>query len=126
MDLPGFYQETAKIVPHSPDHVVATAFHITPRSYSTTVQTTYLDQTFEEQGYEDIYENFGLSILIRLSQENGRFGFIRKRQIKLEGIRKCLIKFSKSGKYFAIMLQKENILNIFSSKNLNKMFDKIE
>jgi hypothetical protein len=43
MELPGYYQETAKIVPHSPDHVVATAFHITPKSYTSTIQTTYLD-----------------------------------------------------------------------------------
>ena len=113
-------------MPHMPDHIVATAFHIIPKSYTSTIQTTYLDQTFDEQGYEDLYENMGQSILIRLAQENGRFGFIMKRQVQLDGIRKCLIKFSKSGRYFAIMLQSENILNIFSSKNLNKMFDKIE
>ena len=37
MELPGFYQETAKIVPHFPDHIVSTAFHIIPRSYTSTI-----------------------------------------------------------------------------------------
>ena len=75
MEFPSCYRHLAKIVPHKPDYIVSTAFHIIPKSFEQTVQTTYLDNTFDEQGYEDIYKNMGKSILIRLSKEDGHFGF---------------------------------------------------
>ena len=83
MDFPAFYQESAKIVPQHPDLIVSTAFHIIPYAYTSTVQTTYMDNTFDERDYEDIYENQGKSILLRVLQENGRFGFKKLREIQL-------------------------------------------
>lgn len=40
-----------------------------------------MDHTYEERDYEDIYQNNGKSILIRLLEENGRYGFKLLREV---------------------------------------------
>ena len=105
MDFPVFYQDSSKIVPHDPGHIVSAGFHITPQGSQSIVQTTYIDKTFDEQNFDDIYNNTGKNIIIRLLKAQGRFGFQQLREVKLEKVKKCQIKFSESGKYFCILLQ---------------------
>ena len=40
MEFPGYYIALAKFVPHYDDYVVQASFHIIPKGYSQTVQTT--------------------------------------------------------------------------------------
>jgi len=126
MEFPAFYQEHGKIVPNQTDYVVSTAFHIIPKAYTATVQTTYLDGQYDECNFDELCENVGKSIIIRLTKSCGRHGFHTLREVQLEQVRKCLIQFSTTGKFFGIFLQQDNILNIFSSRNLTKLFDDIE
>ena len=66
MEIPAMYIYKAKFVPHVHDHIVQLAWHIIPKEFSQTVQTTYPDGKVEENDFSDIVQNRGKSILIKL------------------------------------------------------------
>ena len=66
MEIGSFYVYGAKIVPHCMDHVVQLGWHIIPKDFSQSVQTSYLDGRVEENDYAELYKNTGSSILIKL------------------------------------------------------------
>ena len=80
MEFPVFYFKAAKIVPDKTDYVVSIGFHIIPKK-DYLVQTTFLDNTYEENTFQDLFENVGKQILLRLSKTDKMKGFITMREI---------------------------------------------
>jgi hypothetical protein len=70
--------------------------------YQNNVQTTHIDGSYEENSWDEIYPTAGESIRLTLNKIEGRNGFTRIKTIPITGAKKLLIKFSNSGKYFAI------------------------
>lgn len=76
MDLPAYYFDNAKLVPHQKDFVVTLAYHIVPLDFTQTIQTTYLNgKVIESDSFAEIYDQTGQSIIIKLQEANGRCGF---------------------------------------------------
>ena len=104
MEVPSLGYRDGKMVPGQEDYVVTTDFHIIPKKqmYQNNVQTTNIDGSFEENSWDEIYPTAGDSIRLTLNKIEGRNGFTRIKTIPITGAKKLLIKFSDSGKYFAI------------------------
>ena len=67
MDVPGYYFSDSKFVPNSTEgFVVSLQWHIIPDGQNKVVQTTYLDNTYDEQTYSQINPNTGKEIIISL------------------------------------------------------------
>lgn len=51
MEMPAFYIHQAKLVPHFKNYIIILAWHIVPKGFSQTIQTTYLDNSVEESTF---------------------------------------------------------------------------
>ena len=65
MDFPAYYYHQARFVPHVENAIITLSYHITPKSYAHTVQTTWYDGRVTEQGFEDLYSNVGSSVIFK-------------------------------------------------------------
>ena len=85
MEVPSFNFIDGKLVPNQDEFVITTAFHILPKKqmFQNNVQTTYIDGTYEEHSFDEIYEQTGESILLFLNKTDGRNGFQRIKCIQL-------------------------------------------
>lgn len=90
------------------------------------MQTTHVDHSYEENSWDEIYPAAGESIRLTLNRIEGRNGFTRLKTITIAGVKKILMKFSKSGKYFAIYNLDEFMLTIYDSTDIFQCFDNIE
>ena len=55
-----------------------------------------------------------------------KVGFKTIREFQLAGVRKAFVRFSVTGKFFAIYAEKKNILSVYHASDVLKMFDDIE
>ena len=89
--FPANYNDQALIVPHLPDLVMCTCYHIVPKSKAI-LETNKLDGNVVQNYFSKTYQqNTGKSVLIRLLKANGRYGFEMLDEFQLKGISKCLI-----------------------------------
>lgn len=86
------------------------------------MQTTYLNGQYEEQGFDEIYEMTGTSIIIKLQQADGRRGLKTHHRVQLNKLKKALIEFSNSGRWFAVYSKHDKIINVFDSTDIHKCF----
>ena len=58
LEIPAFYYNDAKYVPHFKDYVVTMSQHIIPKTQKPqiNIQTTYMDGRVEDNSYDEIYE----------------------------------------------------------------------
>ena len=61
MEIPAFYYNDAKYVPHFKDYVVTMSQHIIPKKQKPqiNIQTTYIDGRVEDNSFDEIYEQTG-------------------------------------------------------------------
>lgn len=64
LDFGGFYYSDSKFVPNHEEYIITACWHIVPNGESKIVQTTYNDNTFKEQKYEDLYTTRGSDIIL--------------------------------------------------------------
>lgn len=102
MDLPAFYYYYAQFVPHMPNHLVTMAFHAVPEGEEV-VQTIFQDGTVKDESFTEIYKNYGDQTILTLYETYGRKGLKNLREIMLKDMRKSVMKFSRSGKFLAII-----------------------
>ena len=51
MEIPAYYIYDARFVPHVKDYIVTLTWHILPKSFTSTVQTTYLNGTVTDSNF---------------------------------------------------------------------------
>jgi len=66
MEIPAYYYADAKFVPHYPDHIITMSFHIIPKDFQQTVQTTFIDGRVEENAFSELHDKTGRSIILSL------------------------------------------------------------
>ena len=61
MEIPAFYYNDAKFVPHFKDYCVTMSQHIIPKKQKPQIkiQTTYMDSRVEVNSFDEIYEQTG-------------------------------------------------------------------
>jgi hypothetical protein len=100
--------------------------HIVPTLTNSRVQTTFMDGSYQENTYEEIYPVSGSQLILSLIQANGRSGFIEERHVMLPGVKKAKIHFSRSGQYLAIYNYEKNILSVYYADDIFDCFNQIE
>ena len=55
IEFPVYYFHQSIFVPHVTDMIVTLGYHIIPKGPTTNIQTTYLDETVEDQTYDEVY-----------------------------------------------------------------------
>ena len=70
MDFPGYYYYNSRFVPHthscSNKYIIVLAWHIVPTGKNKNVQTTKIDKTYNEVPFEDLYDNKGKDMILKL------------------------------------------------------------
>lgn len=129
MELPAFYYQHAKFVPHMPDHVLTMAFHVIPKG-NEVVQNIFQDGTVNDSKFSEIYENNGDDAILTLYKSDGRKGLKMQKEIMIKHLGQCMMKFSRSGKYFAIVNKSEgeqdDELMVYESENMITCLENIE
>ena len=59
MEFPAFYYYNAKFVPNQSDHLLIMEFHIIPDCDKTKVQTTFQDDSVQENLFRELYDKTG-------------------------------------------------------------------
>jgi len=57
------------------------SFHIIPKDFGQSIQTTFMDGSVEENSFSEIYQMTGRSIILSLMIDRGRQGFEKAIQI---------------------------------------------
>jgi hypothetical protein len=116
------------LVPGQEEYAITTDFQIIPKKQSglANVQTTHMDGSYDEQDWADIYPMNGENIQITLNRVENRNGFKRIKTIPLKKTQKILMKFSKSGKFFAILNIDSCLLSVYDSSDIMECFNSIK
>ena len=77
MEIPAFYYNDAKYVPHFKDYMVTMSQHIIPKKQKPqiNIQTTYMDGRVEDNSFDEIYEQTGQNVILNLAKVQSRVGF---------------------------------------------------
>ena len=122
--MPAYYIHDAKFVPNCFNMILVLVWSIVPDE-KLTIQTTYVNKTWNEKKINEIFENSGADLNLKLIQTHGRNGMETVKTFHLKGIRQAEIKFSSFGNFLVIYNQENQVGKLFKATNIYKCFDDI-
>lgn len=127
LDLPVFYYQEAKFVPHYPQLVVTTTKNINPKGDNIEIYTHLIgEEQCKKHKMGEIYEDGSRSTFLYLNRIDGRNGLKIEKQVIIEDKERIMMQFSNSGSYFAIYSFDQCALEVYDSTDIFKCFDAIE